>query len=83
MNFMTDGPSVFAWGQAFYQPRAVPKLNWPIFQKLLCPYDSAFVRVAHKRAEAMKMAVYSYEKRTIVRYSSSRGQGYFGACRRP
>ena len=50
--------------QAFHQPRAAPKLKWPIFET--CPGNCGFVRVAQKRAGALKMPVRSHEEHAIV-----------------
>lgn len=50
--------------QAFHQPRAAPELKWPIFET--CPGNCGFVRVAQKRAGALKMPVRSHEEHAIV-----------------
>jgi hypothetical protein len=54
----------FVGRQAFHQPRAAPKLKWPIFET--CPDNCGFVRVAQKRAGALKMPVRSHEEHAIV-----------------
>jgi hypothetical protein len=54
--------------QALYQPRVAPKLNWPILEQLLCPFNRVFAAVADEAARSGKMAVQSDYLSAIVRH---------------